>query len=108
MPFERWDSTLRFSCHSGLPEALTKPHMFDWKILQERMKDTILLGVQNKSNRNGSQAVSIHCGYLYVVNEVVAIPLCKDTLDYCGSTTRVKNEFVSLCKVTTFLMMAQT
>ena len=80
--------------------------MFDWKLLQERMKDTILLGVLNESDGNGSHAVTIHGGYVYDANEVVAIPLCKEALDYCCSTTTVKNEFVSFRKVTLFFIRA--
>ncbi len=59
-------------------KVLKKPHMFDWKLLQEQMKDTILLVVLNESDRNGSQAVTINSGYVYDANEVVAIPLCKE------------------------------
>jgi hypothetical protein len=87
-------------------KVLKNPHMFDWKLLQEQMKETILLGVLNKSNGNGSHAVTIHGGYVYDANEVVAIPLCKEALDYCCSTTMVKNEFVSIWKVTLFFMRA--
>jgi hypothetical protein len=83
-------------------KVLKKPHMFDWRLLQEQMKDTILLGVLNESDGNGSHAVTIHGGYVYDANEVVAIPLCKEALDYCCSTTMVKNEFVSFWKVTLF------
>jgi hypothetical protein len=72
------------------------------------MKDSILSGALNESIGNGSNAVSIHGGYhVHDANEVVAIPLCKEVLDYCCSTTMVKNEFGSFCKVTTFFMMAQ-
>jgi hypothetical protein len=81
--------------------------MFDWKLLQEQMKDTVLFGVLNESDGNGSQAVTIHGGYVYDANEAVVIPLCKEVLDYCCSTTMVKNEFVSFCKVTLFFMIAQ-
>ncbi len=88
-------------------KMLKKPHMFDWKLLQEQMKDTILLGVLNKSDGNGSHAVTIHGRYVYDANKVVAIPLCKEALDYCCSTTMVTNEFVSFHKVTIFFMMAQ-
>ena len=88
-------------------KALTKPHMFDWKILQEQMKGTILLRVLNESNRNGSHAVTIHGGCVYDADEVVGIAHCKEALDYCCSTTVVKNEFVSFCKVPLFFMMGQ-
>ena len=33
-------------------KVLQKPHMFDWKLLQEQTKDKILLGVLNESNGN--------------------------------------------------------
>ena len=102
MPFKRWDNTPRLSCHSGSLEKSKKKQMFDWKLLQERMKDTILLGVLNESDGNGSHAVTIHGGYVYDANGVVAIPLCKEALDYCCSTTMVKNEFVSFRKVRLF------
>jgi hypothetical protein len=90
---------------SQLPQWVSRkvqkrPHMFDWRLLQEQMKDTILLGVLNESDGNGSHAVTIHGGYVYDANEVVAIPLCKEALDYCCSTSTVKNEFVSFRKVT--------
>ena len=84
-----------------------RPHMFDWQLLQEQMKDTILLGVLNESDGNGLHALTIHGGYVYDANEVVAIPLIKEALDYSCSTPTVKNAFVSFWKVTLFFMMAQ-
>jgi hypothetical protein len=39
---------------------------------------------------------------VYDANEVVAIPLCKEALDYCCSTTMVKNEFMSFWEVSIF------
>jgi hypothetical protein len=84
-------------------KVLKRPQMFDWQqLLGERMKDTILMGVLNESDGNGSHAVTIHGGYVYDANEVVAIPLCKEALDYCCSTTTVKNGFVSFRKATLF------
>ncbi len=56
------------------------------------MKDTMVLAVLNKLDGNGS----------HDANEVVAIPLCKEALDYCCSTSTVKNEFVSFWKATIF------
>jgi hypothetical protein len=44
---------------------------------------------------------------VYYADEVVEIPLCKEALDYCCSTTMVKNEFVSFWKEKLFFMMAQ-
>ena len=55
----------------------------------------------NESDGNGSHAVTIHGGYVYDTHEVVAIPLCKEALDYCCSTTMVKNEFVSFLQSNT-------
>ncbi len=67
------------------------------------MQGTILLGgVLNESNGNASHAVAIHVGYVYDANKVVAIPLCKKSLDYCCSTLTVKNEFVSFQRATLF------
>lgn len=76
--------------------------MFDWQLLQEQMKDTILLGVLGELDGNGSHAVTIHGGFVYDANEVVAIPLCKEALDYCCSTSTVKNEFVNFRNLTLF------
>ena len=39
---------------------------------------------------------------MYDANEVIAIPLCKEALDYCCSTETTKNTFVSFRRVTTF------
>ena len=68
--------------------------MFNWQLLQEQMKNTMVLAVLNKSNGNGSHAVTIHYGSVYDANEVVAIPLCKEALDYCCSTSTVAEELV--------------
>jgi hypothetical protein len=87
--------------HSNLPQWITRKfiknaHLFDWEVLlQEQMQGTILLVVLYESNGNVSHAVAIHGGYEYNANEVVAIPLSKQSLDYCCSTSTVKNEFVS-------------
>ena len=62
-------------------KVLKRPHMFDWQLLQEHMKDTMVLAVLNESDGNGSHAVTIHSGYVYDANEVVAIPLCKLNLN---------------------------
>ena len=81
--------------------------MFDWRLLQDQMMDTMVLAVLNESDGNGSHAVTIHGGYVNDANEVVAIPLYKEALDYCCSTSTVKNEFFSFRKGTPFFMMAQ-
>ncbi len=78
---------------SKLPEWITqkvlnKAHLFE-VLLQEQIQGTILLGVLNESNGNAPHAVAIHGGYVYNANEVVAIPLCKQSLDHCCSTLTV-------------------
>ncbi len=82
---------------SKLPDWITrKLSRTPWEVLlHEQMQGTILFGVLNESNGNASHAVAIHSGYVYNANEVVAIPLCKQSLDYCCSTLTAKNEFVS-------------
>jgi hypothetical protein len=68
------------------------------------MQGTILLGVLNESDGNASHAVAIHGGFVYNANEGVAIPLCKQSLDYCCSSSTVKNELVSFWKATLFFL----
>jgi hypothetical protein len=91
---------------SKLPEWITwkvlkNLHLFDWEVLlQEQMQGSILLGVINESNGNASHALAIHGGYVHDANEVVAIHICKQSLDYCCSTSAVKNEFFSSWKAT--------
>jgi hypothetical protein len=46
------------------------------------------------SDGNCSHAVSIHGGFVYDANEVVALPLCQEALDYCTSTEESKSSFV--------------
>ena len=81
--------------------VLKKPEEFNWRLLNVK-KETIFLGVLNESDGNSSHAVTIHGGFVYDANEVIAIPLCKESLDYCCSTATVKNEFVSFRKATLF------
>ena len=83
-------------------KVMKRPHMCDWTLLQEEMKDYIVLGVLGELDGNGSHAVTIHGGFVYDANEVVAIPLCKEALDYCCSTSTVKNEFMCFRKMTLF------
>jgi hypothetical protein len=69
------------------------PKSFDWQkdLLDERH---ILVGVLYTSDGNCSHAVTIHGGFVYDANEVVALPLCQEALDYCTSTAEVKSSFV--------------
>jgi hypothetical protein len=39
-------------------------------------------------------AVTIHGGFIYDANEVVALPLCQEALDYCTSTETQKSTFI--------------
>ena len=69
------------------------PKSFNWPkdLLDERH---LLVGVLLASDGNCSHAVSIHGGFVYDANELVALPLCQDALDYCTSTAEVKSSFV--------------
>jgi hypothetical protein len=69
------------------------PKCFDWQkhLLDERH---ILVGVLLASDGNCSHAVTIHGGFVYDANEMVALPLCQEALDYCTSTAEVKSSFV--------------
>ena len=84
-----------------------QPHLVDWKLLQRFLKDYIAVGVLNESDGNGSHAVTIHGNFVYDANEVVALPLCQEALDYCCSTTTVKNEFVNFRELIFFYYEGQ-
>jgi hypothetical protein len=79
----------------------------DWKLLQRFFKDYIAVGVLNESDGNGSHAVTIHGNFVYDANEVVALPLCQEALDYCCSTTTVKNKFVNFRELIFFYYEGQ-
>ena len=70
-----------------------KPLRFDWHDLLEDQR-TVFLGVLFSSDGNSSHAVAIHGGFIYDANEVVALPLCKDALDYCTSTEQKRSKFM--------------
>ena len=73
------------------------PKCFNWQkdLLDKRH---LLVGVMLASDGNCSHAVSIHGGSVYNANEVVALPLCQEALDYCTSTAEVKSFFVGFCR----------
>ena len=50
--------------------------------------------VLSASDGSCCHAVAIHGGYLYNANEVIALPLCEEALNYCTYTALVKSEFV--------------
>ncbi len=39
-------------------------------------------------------AETIHGNFVYDANEVIALPVCEEALNYCTSTALVKSEFV--------------
>ena len=49
------------------------PVTFNWKI--DLDKRTLLLGVLNASDGNCSHAVTVHGGFIYKANKLIAIPL---------------------------------
>ena len=68
------------------------PRQFDWRVdLDAR---NLLLGVLTASDGSCCHAVCIHGGFVYDANEVKALPLCEEALNYCTSTPLVKSEFV--------------
>jgi hypothetical protein len=75
---------LRFVSRKILPnwiENRKMPRDFDWKTDLEQGQ--ILVAVLKPLDGNISHAISIHNGFIYDANEDVAIPLCKEGLDYC-------------------------
>ena len=83
-----------------------KPLRFDWHDLVEDQR-TVFLGVLFSSDGNSSHAVAIHGGFIYDANEVVALPLCKDALDYCTSTEQKRSKFVEFRRGYLFRYMGQ-
>ena len=69
------------------------PLRFDWKELLGNQR-IVFVGVLFASDGNSSHAVTIHGGLIYDANEVVALPLCREALDYCTSTETHKSTFV--------------
>ncbi len=65
---------------------------FNWK--EELDARHLLLGMLSASDGSCCHAVTIHGGYVYYANEVIALPLCEEALNYCTSTALVKSEFV--------------
>ena len=61
-----------------------------------------LVGGFNASDGNCSHAVTVHGGFIYNANELVAIPLCQEALDYCTSTPTEKSMFINFCRISLF------
>ena len=80
-----------------ITKCVKRPGTFNWKTdLNEK---TLLLGVLNASDGNCSHAVTVHGGFVYDANELVAIPLCQEALDYCTSTQTEKSSFVNFRRI---------
>ena len=73
--------------------AKKMPLRFDWNELLCN-QPIFFVGVLFALDGNSSHAVTIHGGLIYDANEVVALPLCREALDYCTSTETHKSTFV--------------
>jgi len=62
--------------------------------LQDVAPSMVAVLVLTASDGNCSHAVSTHGGYLYDANEEIAIPFCRQGLDYCCSNEEIHAEFV--------------
>ena len=78
------------------------PQDFDWQNLLHYKWNQILMGILNSSDGSYPRVVTIHGGFVYDANEVHAISLSREALDYCCSTETVKNTFVNFHKVVKF------
>ena len=65
----------------------------DWQIDLEQFD--IFLGGLIGSDGEANHAVAIYNNWIFDANEKIAIPLCKEGLDYCVSTIDSMNEFIS-------------
>ena len=74
-------------------KCVKQPAEFDWQM--DLSKRTILLGVLNASDGNCSHAVTVHGGFIYNANELVAIPLCQQA-------PTEKSMFVNFCRISLF------
>ena len=70
-------------------------HPFDWKDLKS---NEIFLGVLLGSDGSNSHAVCIHGGWIFDANEIQAIPLTKQGLDYCTSNSEKECQFIRFWK----------
>ena len=62
---------------------------------QHLNENDLMLGALMASDGSCSDAVTIHgSGLVFDANESIALPLCKESLDYCTSTATVLSEFV--------------
>ena len=84
-----------------ITKCVKRPGTFDWKTdLDER---TLLLGVIYASGGNCSHAVTVHGGFVYNANELIAISLCQGALDYCTSTQKERSSSVNFRRIAFFI-----
>jgi hypothetical protein len=82
-------------------KCVKQPGTFNWKTnLDERTLS--LGGLRKASDGNCSHAVTAHGGFVYDANELVAIPLCQEALDYCTSTQTEKSSFANFRRIALF------
>ena len=46
--------------------------------------------------------MTVHGGFVYDANDLIAIPLCQEALDYCTSTYTEKSAFVNFRRIALF------
>ena len=88
-----------------ITKCVNRPVDFNWKT--DLHKRTILLGVLNASDGNCSHAVTLHGGFIYNANKLIAIPLCQEALDYCTSTQTERSSFVNFRRIALFYYEGQ-
>ena len=74
-------------------ERIGNAQKFNWET--DLLSNDVVIGVLRASDGNCSHAVTIYGGgFVFDANEAVALPLCKEALDYCTSTETVKTSLV--------------
>jgi hypothetical protein len=85
---------LRIKVSTVLPSWIqpkVMPLGFNWESdLDDR---TIFVGVLLASDGHCNHAVTIHGKWVYDANETIALPLMRETLDYCTTTETRKSTF---------------
>ena len=82
--------------------VMRTPQDFDWENLHHYNYRQILMGILNSTDGNYPRVVTIYGGYVHDANEVHALTLSGEALDYWCSTETVKNTFVNFGKVVLF------
>ena len=67
------------------------PLGFNWE--SDLNDQTIIVGVLHASDGHCNHAVTIHGKWVYDANETIALPLMRETLDYCTSTDTRQSTF---------------